>query len=366
MLTKHLSAGINAMIALAVVTGTSAIAQVTGDVSLELKPFEFQQVEMGVEFKVRVYACNFEVANNAAKAAFQRIHELNDVFSDYVATSEVRRLCENSAQGRPVGVSEDVRLVLSASLELSSQTAGAFDVTVGPLTKLWRRARRQEQMPDAALLKKAREQTGYRKLVLREFKPAERTAVLAGTVELLRPEMRLDFGAIAKGYAVDEALRTLRKLGISRALVDGSGDIAIGDPPPGQTGWSIEVAALKSEDDSPVKLLLANCAVATSGDAYQYVEIDGRRYSHIIDPRTGLGVEGASSVTIVAPTGMQADAIASAVSVLGTEAGIRFVESDHCPGVEVLVMTAEQDIEKHSMSSGFRALIVGGSGSVPE
>ena len=357
MLTKPLSAGINVMIALALVTGTSAIAQVAADKSLELKPFEFTQVEMGVEFKARVYACDFEVANNAVKAAFDRIHMLNDVFSDYFAASEVRRLCESSARGRPVSVSEDVRLVLSASLELSRQTDGAFDVTVGPLTKLWRRARRQEQMPDAALLADARERVGFQKLVLRELKPEDRTATRAGTVELLRPEMRLDFGGIAKGYGVDEALKTLREFGITRALVDGSGDIAIGDPPPGQAGWTIEVAALKTDDDSPVELLLSNCAVATSGDAYQHLQIDGRRYSHIVDPRTGLGVEGASSVTVVAPTGMMADAIASAVSVLGTESGIRFVESDRQPGVEALVMTADRDVIRHTMSSGFRTLI---------
>jgi thiamine biosynthesis lipoprotein len=156
------------------------------------------------------------------------------------------------------------------------------------------------------------------------------------TVTLQRPAMRLDLGAVAKGYATDRALQQLRDLGIRHALVNAGGDMSLGRAPPGSRGWRIGVAPLEAGEEPSRILLLERCGVATSGDAWQYVEINGRRYSHILDPRTGLGLTTRSSVTVVAADGMMADSLASAVSVLGRDKGLALIEST--PGASALVV----------------------------
>jgi thiamine biosynthesis lipoprotein len=166
------------------------------------------------------------------------------------------------------------------------------------------------------------------------------------TAELLRPGMRLDLGGIGQGFAVDEALETLRELGIRRALVNGSGDIGAADPPPGETGWKVGIAPLEPGGKPSRVLLLANRAVSTSGDAFQFVEVDGVRYSHLVDPKTGIGLTDRSSVSIVAPDCTTADALASAVSVLGPKKGLALVE--RTAGAAALIVRAPQgQIETH-------------------
>ena len=154
--------------------------------------------------------------------------------------------------------------------------------------------------------------------------------------------MRLDLGGIAKGYAADEALKVLRSKGITRVLVAASGDIAVGDPPPAKDGWIVAVESLTRKNVPDLSLKLVNQAVSTSGDAYQSVEIAGRRYSHIVDPKTGLGLEQRSSVTIIAATGMQADALATAVTVLGPEAGLELVRSGKCGQAQALIVQLDE------------------------
>ena len=124
---------------------------------------------------------------------------------------------------------------------------------------------------------------------------------VARTCTLTKPKMKLDLGGIAKGYAADQALAVLKSQGVVSALVDASGDLAIGAAPPGQQGWKIGIAPLEAGSPPSRFLMLAECGVATSGDAWQFVEIDGHRYSHIIDPHTGIGLTTRSSVTVIAP-----------------------------------------------------------------
>jgi thiamine biosynthesis lipoprotein len=160
------------------------------------------------------------------------------------------------------------------------------------------------------------------------------------TVELMKPDMRLDLGGIAKGYAVDQALAVLRKHGITRALVDAGGDIGLGDPPPAKRGWLIGVSPLEPGDPPSRFLWLSRVAIATSGDTRQFVQLDGVRYSHIVDPRTGLGLTDHSMVTIIAPDCTAADALASAVSVLGPKRGLKLV--DATPGTAAFIVRAPQ------------------------
>ncbi len=254
---------------------------------------------MGTQFRVTVYAADIVGAQNSIAAAFARADQLDRRLSDYKPDSELNQLC----RVRKMRVSEDLFTVLAYSQRVARESGGAFDVTLGPVIRLWREARRAKALPSTAAIAEARTRTGYPKLKLY---PASREAVLT------RAGMQLDLGGIAKGYAADEMLRVLREAGFPTALVAASGDLAIGDPPPGRTGWRVELGANGGEVRE-----LRNCAVSTSGDESQYVEIGGVRYSHIVDPRTGLGLTGKGMVSIVAKSGIEADALATALSVIG-------------------------------------------------
>lgn len=279
--------------------------------------YERTEPHMGVPFRIVLYANTEAAANQAFDAAFARIAELNAVMSDYDAESELMRLCKSSRPGLPVEVSPPLFEVLQRAKRMSEASGGAFDVTVGPAVQLWRRARRQREFPDPERLADARARIGD-ELV--------RLDTEHRTVELLRDGMRLDLGGIAKGYAVDEAMKILKTHGIGSALIDGSGDILVSAAPPNTDGWVVGVAALKTPSAAPTELLtIQHLAIATSGDAYQYVEFDGVRYSHLIDPRTGLGLTIPSSVTVIAHSCTDADAWASALSVLPPEGGFAVI-----------------------------------------
>ncbi len=277
-----------------------------------LERFEYTEPQMGVPFRIVLYAEDRARAEAAARAAFDRIAELNAILSDYDSDSELNRLCETSGSGRAVPVSDELWTVLARAQELARQTDGAFDVTVGPYVHLWRRARREQTLPDPGRLARARAAVGWQHL---ELDARQRTARLRVS------RMRLDLGGIAKGYALDEALKVLAAHGIRRALVSGGGDLAVGEPPPGRTGWRIEVPPPEPAQ-GPTRFLLLRCAaLATSGDLFQHVQIAGVRYSHIVDPRTGLGLTNRVQVTVIARDGMTADSLSTAISVLGPERG---------------------------------------------
>jgi len=307
-----------------------------------LDRYEVTQSHMGTSFEIVLYAPNKEIADKAFAAGFARIAELDRVMSDYDPHSELSKLSRSAPTNSPVPLSEELLEVLSAADALSRRTEGAFDVTVGPLTKLWRRARRRGEFPAAELLDQARAATGYQHLKLDRR---------SQTAELLVANMRLDLGGIAKGYAADEALRAMAAQGVTRAIVNAGGDLVAGDAPPGETGWRIGVAALEHAAPPSRFLRVANATVATSGDLWQHVEIDGIRYSHILDPKTGLGLTNRSSVTIVAPTGVAADSLASAVSVLGPQAGVKLVEA--IAETETLILIQEAGRTESYQSSGW-------------
>lgn len=297
---------------------------------------------MGVPFAAVFYAPDEASANKAIDAVWARIEHLNSLMSDYDSTSELMRLCRDSGPDKPIRVSPELFRVLGKSVEVSELSDGAFDVSVGPLVKLWRRARRQKKLPDPMLLEEARALVGWRNIKLRK----------AEAVELLKPGMKLDLGGIAVGYAADEAIKVLKQHGIARAMIDGSGDIVVGDPPPNATGWLIGIASLREPDAASTMFAsLANCSISTSGDAYQFVELGGRRYSHIVDPKTGLGLTERCSVTVIASDGITADALATAVSVLGSERGLKLVEAQ--PGTAALFATVEGDKLVTRQSSNF-------------
>ena len=180
---------------------------------------EFQSVQMAIPFRIVLYARDGQQATNAARAAWERIGGLNQCLSDYDPASELSWLGSTSPHARPVPVSDDLYRVLRRAQEVSRASDGAFDITVGPLTQLWRRSRRQRELPDAPRLRAALDATGWQHVELHQRpRPAAR---------LLRPGMRLDAGGIAKGFALDEATRVLREHGVGSSLVSGAGDIVV-------------------------------------------------------------------------------------------------------------------------------------------
>lgn len=277
--------------------------------------FEYEQPQMGVPFRIVLYAASEAPALTAAEAAFARIAELNAIMSDYETDSELSKLSRSSEQGSPeVRLSDDLWRVLERSQQMAIETGGAFDVTVGPCSALWRKARRERAFPDAARLENALGKIGFKNLILIKKTRSAR---------LLRYGMRLDLGAIAKGYAADEALTVLRRHGIHRALVAASGDLAIGDRPPGEKGWKVEIAGYDRPGGPPSHLAsLENCGVATSGDLFQRLELNGLRYSHILDPFTCVGMTNHALATVIAKDCMTADSLATALTVLEGRAAL--------------------------------------------
>ncbi len=310
-----------------------------------LQRYEFKQPHMGTLFTIVLYAPDGNKAHQACNDAFAKIAALEQMMTDYDPESELMQLCVKPA-GKPVRVSDELFDVLQKAQRLAKLSDGAFDETVGPLVRLWRRARRQEKLPPPDMLARAQALVGYRKVKL---DPRNQT------VTLTMPKMQLDLGGIGKGYAADKAMEVLKSHGITRALIAASGDILVSKPPPGREGWRVGIGALdKTPNELAQNLLLRDQAISTSGDTAQFVEIDGKRYSHIVDPRTGVGLTERLQVSIVARHATDTDGFATAVSILGVKPGLALVESQR--GMEALFLRKDDGQTGIFESSGFRKL----------
>ncbi len=286
---------------------------------------EFSRPLMGMAFRIVVYADDAGLAKRAAKAAFDRVAVLNQIMSDYDPESELNRLSDLVGSGKSARISKELCAVLDRAQKLANDTGGAFDVTAGASVQLWRRARRLKRLPPEQVLDTALKTVSFRRLKL-DAKNC--------TAELTGPGTRLDLGGIAKGHALDEALAVLKRQGLWQALVSAGGDIVAGAAPPGKKGWRVALIGL-GEESKPEFLLLVNAAVATSGDLYQFLEMDGTRYSHIVDPRTGRALTEQRLVHVIASDAMTADSLATAISVLGPGEGMRLVDGDKRIGARV-------------------------------
>ena len=269
---------------------------------------EFSEVHMGLPVRIVLYAEDDERAAEAARAAFARIAALDGIMSDYRTDSELHVV--EAHAGDWVGVSPELYAVLARSIEIARASGGAFDPTVGPLVALWRDARRSLARPDAAALERARAHVGWQHVSL----DAQRRAI-----RLARRGMRLDLGGIAKGYILQEAVRVLEQRGVTRVLVESGGDVVAGEAPPERGGWSIDVPATVDRSFRERAMSLRRAAIATSGPTAQFVEIDGIRYSHVVDPRTGFGLTNRVIARVIAPDAATADALATALTVVGQQ-----------------------------------------------
>lgn len=308
-----------------------------------------QQPHMGTLFIVRVwvpenggYPLPSERVVGTLEKVFSRIAELNQIFSDYLVESELSLLSKAPAN-QPVQVSDELLDVLLRGQKLAERSDGAFDVTVGPMIRLWRRSRKAKKLPTAIQIEGAKDRTGFEKLII-----DSEAKTVTKTVE----DMVLDLGGIAKGYAADEALRILRAAGFPIALVAASGDIALGDPLPGKRGWSVGLETLEMAEPGEASFILANSAVSTSGDTQRFLVIAGSRYSHIVDKHTGLGLTDRIAVSVIAPDATSSDSYATAVSILGKEQGMELIEDT--PGLECRIVTVDGDGDaKVFLSSGY-------------
>src|ERR1017187_2956073 len=310
-----------------------------------LERFEFSHPAMGTLITITLYAPDLATAKGGAAAAFQRIDALEDIMSDYQADSELMRLCDQ-AFGKPVPVSAELFDVLQRARKVSKLSDGAFDVTIGPYVRLWRFARKRKVLPAPAEIEAARAAVGWQKL---------RLDARGRTVTLLVPNMRLDLGSIGKGYAADAALHILKGRGIDRALVAASGDIAIGNPPPGQRGWKVGIATFGGSTNTPsCALLLHNAGISTSGDTEQYIEINGVHYSHIVNMATGLGMTNRIQATIIGPDATTTDSLDTTVSLLGVQRGLALINS--WPHLAALIVIIDNGQIHTFPSSRFRRI----------
>ena len=301
---------------------------------------------MGTIFQLILWAPDQKTADDAAGAAWDRIDQLNKTLSDYDADSELNRLCRRTDGGpmaEPIPVSDDLYEILADSIEAARLSDGAFDITLGPVTHLQRIMRKTGKLPDASELKSALERVGWRYI---------RLVPQGHRAQLLHEKMQLDVGGIAKGFTSDKVVKLLRDRGINRALCGAAGDIAAGDPPPGRTGWRIGIQSLRDPDQVSDYVRIHDYGISTSGDTYRSAMVGGKRYSHIIDPKTGLGLTHRIGVTTVAPLGVTADWTATAISVLGPQKGLKMIQRLDGAAARVVTINGE-GMEKAYESTRF-------------
>ena len=294
---------------------------------------------MGTFAHIVVIAKDLNTAKKCIETAFEEIYKVDNLMSDYKSDSEISRINKDAAK-TAFHLSKATYEVLQRSIEFSKLTDGAFDVTVGPLVDLFHTAEKKQVAPTKEQISQAKSKVGFEKLKLDDK---------SKTVQFAVEGMRLDLGGIAKGYAIDKAVEAMQTSGAIGGMVDIGGDIrCFGAPLKGRNHWVIGVQNPNLDDDIAelnlvLKLKLANGASATSGDYQQFVLIEGRRYSHIIDRKTGASAQGLSSVTIIADNATDADALATAVSVMGTEKGLALIEK--LPATEAIFITSQPEYE---------------------
>ncbi len=277
---------------------------------------------MGTVFTVRAYPGKGmgaqETEQACAEALACTVH-WEKVMSAMDAESSLAAF--NAAEnGVVVPVSVELKEVLLLALQYARLTNGAFDLTLGPCIRLWKKSRRRGSLPAPEELERARRASGWEKLCVGK----------SGALKKV-PGMRVDLGGIGKGFAVDRMGELLKKKGVFSFFIDSTSDVLAGAPPPGERGWRLRVDAGHGQGTT---LLLSHAAVSTSGNAHQMVEIGGVKYSHVLDPHTGLGVTEGRQVSVKAPCAALADALATAACVMREEVFRSLAEG--VPGVSLL------------------------------
>ena len=263
---------------------------------------------LGTFVTIAVYGENRERGNAAISAAFEEFRRIDGLMSLHRADSELTRL-NTRAAAEPVVVSHDLFRVISKAQEIARQTDGSFDLTIRPLADLWGFIWKEYRLPTEVELSSALPRVNYRLIQLDSEKR---------TVHFLTAGVSLDLGGIAKGHAVDCAIEKLRSIGFTNAMVKAGGDLRVIGVPPGKTTWIVQLED-PAKEGRRTKVPLRDAALSTSGNYENYFEMDGVRYGHILNPRTGWPVQGLAACTVIAPTCIDSDAMATACFVYGME-----------------------------------------------
>jgi len=332
------------------------------------KKYTFSQPKMGSPLNITLYSEDSVKADQIATEAYKMADSLNLIYSDYLETSELRLLSKKSGTNSFTKVSPALWDILKLSIKASKESKGAYDITVGSLVKLWRKARKEKVLPAGNVLKNTLKSVGYQSIILDS---------LTHSVKLLGANTQLDLGGIAKGYVAQVIVDYCKNKGIQKVLVDAGGDLAMYASPAPRGGAStsdlssivapsgrfdasirrfrIGITIPNSEELIPRYLFLQNQAVATSGNMYQHVEIKGKKYSHIVNPHTGLGVTHQRNVTVIAPDGATADWLATACSVLSVKQALRLIKT--MPNCELLMAEIQKGKLKMWQSEGFEGYL---------
>ena len=286
---------------------------------------------MGSSFNIIFYHADSAEAVMLAKECFLVVDSLNIIFSDYSSESEVGKLALQKNL-TDINVSDELFSMLKRSKDAWERSGKTFDITIGALTQLWRKAKKENRFPSEAEIKEAKDLTGFKNLIINER---------SKTISFKKPGIRFDFGGIVPGYAAQRVIDFLKTKNINIALVDASGDIVMSDAPPGKDGWTIGINLPENENEIwDKKLELKNFAVSTSGDVYRYTIHNGKKYSHIIDPKTGYGVTSQRNVTVITKYGADADWLATACSILSTKKALALAKKEHAA---ILIATLKDE-----------------------
>lgn len=298
------------------------------------------RIVMGTFARSIAVAADKNTAKTANKTAFEKLVEIDEMMSDYLDDSELS-IVNKQAFDNPIKVSDELFGVLEKAIEYSRISGGAFDVTIGPVVDLWHKAGEKKVKPTDEEIAAAKTKVGYDKLILDKEKK---------TVRFTVEGMRLDLGAIAKGYGIDKTAETMQAAGATGGMVDVGGDIQCFGKPAKKDKWAIGLQNPKEGEDFLKVIELGDNGVATSGDYLRFVVLDGEKFSHIMAPKKGSSAKGLSSVTIIGSNAMDSDAMATTVTVMGIEKGLELVES--IEGMEGFVVPSDPN-EKKRYSSGF-------------
>ncbi|HET9746520.1 MAG TPA: FAD:protein FMN transferase [Chitinophagaceae bacterium] len=288
-------------------------------VSGQLKRFQFPQNKMGAPFNIIFYHTDSLEAVRLSKECYSIVDSLDYIFSDYSSTSEVAKLSFQSNLNH-LKVSDELYEMIVLSKHAWKRSGKAFDVAIGALTRLWRQAKVEKRFPSKEEINQVMKYTGLQHVANDD---------LTKTISFRKQGIRFDFGGIVPGYVAQRVIDHLTSKNIRHALADASGDIVVSEPPPGKKGWTVAINLPQENEELWDKYLeLSNCAVSTSGDLYRFIIHNGKKYSHIIDPRTGYGVTSQRNVTVIAKDGATADWLATACSVLPIKKALRLVKKE--------------------------------------
>ncbi|WP_340063646.1 FAD:protein FMN transferase [Ascidiimonas aurantiaca] len=287
---------------------------------------------MGSRFDITIAAGSEVRARDAVNKAIAEIQRIEKCISSWDANSETSQINRNAGI-QPVKVSKELFELIQRSLQVSAVTGGAFDISFASIDKVWYFDGRMTQMPSEESIKASVEKVGYKNIVLNTDEQ---------TVFLKLPGMKIGFGAIGKGYAADKVRTLMKEMGIPAGIINASGDLTTWGYQPDGTEWKVGITNPLNQNKVFSWFPVVEAAVATSGNYEKYVVLNGKKYTHIIDPRTGYPASGLVSVTVFAKSAELCDALATAIFIMGTQSGIHMI--DQLPGIECVLVDENNKI----------------------